>query len=101
LRFRPSYDTRRLRVALPAPGTHPVSRPYLMRALQAVEGRLDSMYSRQLTDGSPQRIAVIQAASDPESPVWSDIMQIHYLENAREGLLSALQAMRPARGRPQ
>ncbi|MHB0877106.1 MAG: hypothetical protein ACYC5O_13800 [Anaerolineae bacterium] len=72
-----------------------------MRALRAVEGRLNSMYSRQLPDDDQQRIAVIQAVSDPESPVWSDIMQIHYLENAREGLLSTLQAMRPARGRPQ
>lgn len=92
---------RRLGATLPVPGTHPVSRPYLMRALRAVEGRLDTMYSRQLPEGSPQRIAVIVAACDPESPVWSDIMQINYLENAREGLLSALQAMRPARGRPQ
>ena len=86
--------------SLPATAADRISRPYLTRALQAVEGRLNSIYSRPLPDDD-QRIAIIMAVSDPESPVWSEIMQINYLENAREGLRTTLQAMKPARGRPQ
>lgn len=99
MRFRPLHYIQLL--APVSPCTQPLSRPYLARALQAVEGRLSRIYSRQQEDDYGRRLSAILAMSDADSPVWSEVMQVHYLETAREGLRSALLATRAGRGRPQ
>ncbi len=87
----PRYAKHERRPALPA--------PYLKHALSAVEGRLHVLYSRLDDENPGRRVAIILAGSDPQSPIWDELMQVSYLENAREGLLSTLQALpnRPGR----
>ena len=72
-----------------------------MRSLRIVERHLHILYSRQHRDYDRQQLANIIAASDPRAPIWSEFLQLTYLENAREGLLTTLQALRQPHGRAQ
>jgi hypothetical protein len=86
---------------VPPPTGDRLTRPNLVRALRLVEGSLHSLYARHALEDEQRRIAAITAASDPASPVWSEVLQVNYLENAREGLLTTLHAMRHPSRRPR
>lgn len=73
----------------------------LARALAAVEGRLHVLYSRHTSEEPGRRMAAILASTDPESPLWEEVLQITYLENAREALQNSLRALDQRHGRPQ
>lgn len=81
------------------PGPGQVSAPYLARALLAVEGRLHFLYSQHDPGDQKRRMADIAAATDAQSPLWDEFLQISYLENVREGLRSTLQALEQRHGR--
>ena len=76
-----------------------LTRAYLARALLAVEGNLDRLYSRYERDDLGHRLTMIAAGTDPDSPVWEDLLQAHYFEKARESLMSALRALHQTHGR--
>lgn len=86
---------------VPLPMSDRPNKPNLVRALRLVEGSLRSLYARHAIEDEQQRIAMITAASDPSSPIWSEVLQVNYLENAREGLLTTLHAMRHPSRRPR
>jgi len=73
----------------------------LARALAAVEGRLHVLYARNTSSDLRRRLAAIDAATDIESPLWDEVLQIEYLENAREALQHSLRALDQRHGRPQ
>ena len=72
---------------------------YLARTLITVEGRLNMLYAHRGTETDEQRIASVLAGTDPRASVWDKYLQARYLENAREGLLSTLRALRQTQGR--
>lgn len=78
-----------------------LARVYLMRALMLVEKKLDRLHRRYSNYSELKDLSVITAGIDPESPVWADVLQVAYLENAREGLISTLYALRQPHGRVQ
>ncbi|NLT42445.1 MAG: hypothetical protein GXX93_07210 [Anaerolineae bacterium] len=73
----------------------------LARALAAVEGRLHLLYARNTSSDLRRRLAAIDAATDIQSPLWDEVLQIEYLENAREALQHSLRALDQRHGRPQ
>ncbi|NPV06335.1 MAG: hypothetical protein HPY83_00055 [Anaerolineae bacterium] len=80
-------------------GPSQATAPYLSRALLAVEGRLHSLYARHNPGDERRRLASIAAATDAQSPLWDEFLQITYLENVREGLRSTLLALDQQHGR--
>lgn len=73
----------------------------LARALAAVEGRLHALYSRDISADPRRRLAAIEAVTDAHSPLWDEVLQITYLENAREALQHSLRALDQRHGRLQ
>lgn len=78
-----------------------LTEPYLTRALWAIEGHLYELYARRLQSLDDEHLSAALASSDPDSPLWGEYLQVSYLENAREGLLTTLQALRRPHGRSE
>ncbi len=85
-------NVRSRRRALPRVAAHDreAADHYLARTLLTVEGRLQRLYTRRQMSDETRRIASVFAGTDPQVPLWDDYLQVAYLENARDGLLSAL-----------
>jgi len=77
----------------------PTAGPRLERTLAAIEGKLHTLYARGDPEDEARRLALILAAEDPHSPLWDELLQITYLEIAREGLQDTLQSLDRYHGR--
>ena len=100
--MRPKVNRARSSPALfPAPRRRGLAEPYLTRALWTIEGHLLTLRWRRWQQDSGSRLDAITAGSDPEAALWGEYLQLTYLENAREGLLTTLQALRQPHGRSE